>query len=264
MQRKVPSRLNPTKSPELRPDSPPTLTHYTESVGTLVSILTHGFVMGAPPQRLIRHLLPDVYGKLAKRPEPVMEPEQFGAVSFTEAPPDEAGRVRNRFGPYGVIVSDGWVLRRHPQKVEYVDPRAPGFPAMRARYEATFRELQALVTTPDGALVERAIWNADMAYVCGARRWAKLCYEYRHLEHIGNAYQREWRIFNRFPSHGPRTSKVTDVLPPSGWHLADGIRMFHIKREEVAALVAPRGMSAEVRRQLPHGYGNVPIIEPAS
>lgn len=262
--RKVPSRLHPSASPHLSPDSTPAFTHYTKSFGKLVSILTHGFLIGAPPQRMIRYLLPDVYGKKAKGPEPKMEPEQFGAVSFTEVPPDEAARVRKDFGPFGVIVSKGWALRRLPQKVEYVDPNAPDFPARRARYEAGYQEIAALIAKSNDAVLEWGIWNADVAFIYGACLWAELCYEYRHLEHIRYVHQKEWRVFSRFPIHRPRRSKLTGVLPPVGWDLADGVSMFHLERKDVIALVVPQGMSVDVRAQLPSGYGDISIVEPAS
>ncbi len=230
------------------------LTHYTREAAAVLNILSNGFAWVPNRRNVISKLVP--VHDFSDR-----EPQQFGMISFTELTPDEAKEHRNRFGSYGIVVSEKWARKHRAQKVLYVDQAGPVFEALVEVFEEGYKDVSSKIRFPDDAAWQMAYTNKAIASaVAGSRVWAGLLQLYEYVEPIENSYQREWRIVHPDPYYGyaPTTAEIIkSISPPQGWAKVHNVAM--VEPKDVVGFVCPRDEQDALKNSLPDEYGSKPL-----
>ena len=234
----------------------PPLTHYTGSLEAVSGILTYGFAWYPNSRRLSELLLPTI--PLRKR-----EPQQFGMVSFTELSPVEAGAHKERFGPFGIAVSEAWAARHRAQRVFYVPTSGPLTEALQRLFEAGAQDLANRLPVSAESRFHMSYENRALAStIAGAGLWRNLLTIWEYLEPEDSAAQREWRIVNPEPDYtdfGTKPEAIQAVSPPENW--AKFNRVLPISSEEVVHLVCPHSRLEALRASLPPAFTALPVLE---
>jgi hypothetical protein len=232
------------------------LTHYTASIKALVGILNNGFAWVPNRRNLMPLLLPE--HDFSRR-----EPQQFGMISFTELEPEHAGSHASVFGPFGVVVSDGWAAANRAERVIYIERDGPTLDAWRSLFRVGYRDVTAGIKYPDDAAWLMSFENKSVAgAVAGATLWAALLQLYEYMEPADSAAQREWRIVHPHPYYSLSDLKeevIRQVSPPQGW--AKLLNVVRISPPDVEALISPRSEYLSLQHALPEAYGNVAVFQ---
>ena len=232
------------------------LTHYTQTIGAVVNILSHGFAWFPNARKLAERLLP-------QRDWSTREPQQFGMISFTELPPQQASTHREKYGSFGIMVKDGWAEHNQAQRVIYVSDRGPLFLTIRKLFDIGYQDLQARIEYPDDGVWRMSVENKNIASaVAGAALWHELLTVWEYLEPEASSPEREWRIVNSLPDYSLAGSKpeiIAAVSPPLNW--AKYTRVVAVKLEDIEALVCPSSLVLALHESVPAAFRHLPIIE---
>lgn len=231
------------------------LTHFTKKIEGVANILSHGFAWVANRRNLVQVLIP--HHDYSQR-----EPQQFGMISFTEIPPEEACSHSGAFGRYGIVVSDDWARRQKAQRVIYVDSDGPVTECLRAIFAIGYRDCETRIRFPDDAGWTMAFENKAVASaVAGAALWANLLQLYEYMESSQFSQEREWRITHPDPYYSladRRTEQVIgDVSPPKGWAIF--LNVVKVTPGDIEAFICPSSECHAFQRALPSTYANVPL-----
>lgn len=233
------------------------LTHYTNEIKNLVNILNYGFAWGNS-RRNLDVVLPPFHDYN------IREPQQFGIVSFTELRPEEVKEHRNKFGKYGIVVSDSWAVQQNAQRVIYVEQEGLVTGALRSIFKIGYDDCKSRIEYPDDTAWTMAYENKAVAgAVVGASLWANLLQLYEYMENAVSAAEREWRIVNPDPYYnlaGNRTEEIVDnVSPPQGWGIYTNVLKFEPK--DVREIICPKSDIEKLRKKLPEEYSKIDITE---
>lgn len=232
------------------------LIHHTKTGETVSAILQNGFAYVANRRQLCEELIEE--HDFSDR-----EPQQFGMISFRAYDGPPLPRHVDRFGGYGICVTEEWAASNAAQKVLYIDRSGPVFEAMRDLFISAYQEVKRIVTVyPDDQARAMAYHNKSMALALGAIDYANLLQLYEYIEPIENQYQNEWRICNQDPNYGISqniSDAIADVSPPKGW--AQFLNVKKIQPADVDHLICPQGQANNLRSQLSQEFRNLEIIE---
>lgn len=232
------------------------LIHHTKSGETVSAILENGFAYVANRRQLCEELLEE--HDFSQR-----EPQQFGMISFRAYDGPPLSRHIDRFGGYGICVTQKWAMTNAAQKVLYIDRSGPVFEAMRQLFVSAYSEVKEIVSVyPDDEARAMAYHNKSMATALGAIDYANVLQLYEYVEPIENQYQNEWRICNSHPNYGISqnvSEAIADVSPPKGWAQFSNVKK--IRPEDVDHLICPQGETKNLRSLLPQDFRNLEIIE---
>ena len=233
------------------------LTHYTRTVASVGNILRHGFAW-IPNRRRLAHVLIPQHDYTRR------EPQQFGMISFTEIPPQDAQAHSDMFGPFGIVVTDAWAQAHRAQRVFYVDEAGPVFEALRTLFALGYIDVQRKIPYPDDAGWLMAYENKAAAIGApDSVLWANLLQLWEYLEPSSSSAQREWRIVNPYPHYFSEDKQqlIAQVSPPKNW--AKVTHVVKIVRGDVVELVCPHSAVKALRHELPEEYRNVAMVEVA-
>jgi len=232
------------------------LIHHTKNGETVSAILQNGFAYVANRRQLCEELIEE--HDFSDR-----EPQQFGMISFRAYDGPPLSRHIDRFGAYGICVTEKWAMSKDAQKVLYIDRSGPVFEAMRQLFVSAYQEVKNIVSVyPEDKGRAMAYHNKAMALALGARDYANLLQLYEYFEPVENQYQNEWRVCNPYPDYGISqniSEAIADVSPPKGW--AQVLNVKKIGPADVDHLVCPQGETKNLRSQLSHAFRNLEIIE---
>ena len=232
------------------------LTHYTDSVASLVGILTKGFVYRAAR----RHLIESLVRKHSYR---LREPQQFGMVSFTELSHEEARVQFARSLPFGISVGYGWASEHRAERVVYIGDDGPAHDAWRTLFQAGYEDLTARIKYPEDGFWLRAYENKVIAgSVVGAGVWSALLQLYEYMEAAAYSGEREWRIVNPIPNYSipePKEAAIENLLSPGFW--VQHLNVVKILPQEVKCLVCPSEHYVELIESLPDDCANIPVVK---
>jgi len=233
-----------------------TLTHYTKTVEAVANILTHGFAWFPNRRKLAELFVP--WHDFSKR-----EPQQFGMISFTENTPACTKVYCDKFGYFGIIVSENWATQRRAQRVIYVDSDGPATEAWKNLFSLGYRDLQSRIEYPnDGGWLMSYENKVIASAIAGSTLWANLLQIWEYMEPASAAQEREWRITNSMPNYSLSESKseaIQQVSPPRGW--AKHTHVVPIQASEVEALIAPKSYIPQLQSLLPASFGDVTLVE---
>ncbi|MBA4390236.1 MAG: hypothetical protein C0399_04785 [Syntrophus sp. (in: bacteria)] len=224
------------------------LTHYTRSIDTIIKILINGFAWIPNGRDLITHFIP--FHDFLSR-----EPQQFGMVSFTELPPENAAPVRHDFGNYGITVSAEWALSQNAQRVLYIDYQGPVFDGFQRLFQYAYGDLICSSQLRTGAVSSMIFTNRAMANITRAFLYGNLLKLYEYMEPSMHSYQQEWRITNPEPLYGFKETKeeiIENVSPPKGW--AKILHLLRIESRDVTGFVCPEHEVQLLRNSLSDLY----------
>jgi len=217
--------------------------------------LTHGFAWIPNRRKLAKLLIPQ--HDFSRR-----EPQQFGMISFTELEPPQTRAHRERFGAFGIVITERWALERGAQRVIYLDEEGPITVALRVLFEIGYSDVTRRIEYPDDAGWVMAYENKNAASaIAGSSLWAHLLQLWEYLEPASSAAQREWRIVNPDPLYSLSENKseaIAHVSPPQNW--AKLTNVLPIQRSEVVALICRTTDTERLQSQLPRGYESIGII----
>lgn len=232
------------------------LIHHTKNGETVSAILQNGFAYVANRRLLCEELLEQ--HDFSQR-----EPQQFGMISFRSYDGLLLSQHIDRFGGYGICVTEQWARGNFAQKVLYLDRSGPVFEAMRELFVSAYQEVKKIVGVyPDDRARAMAYHNKAMATALGAVHYANLLQLYEYFEPVENQYQNEWRICNPDANYGISeniTDAIADVSPPKGW--AQFLNVRKVQPTDVDHLICPQGESNSLRSLLPEKFRNLEIIE---
>lgn len=224
------------------------LTHYTTNPDVISKILENGLAWVPNKRGLISRFIK--HHDFSER-----EPQEFGMISFTELPINNAEEHRGTFGDYGIVMAPEWVKANNPQKVIYIEERGPLQEAMAAIFNIGYFDLKSKIKHPDDGAMKMAYTNKNMASITGANLWVNLLQLYEYLEPICNSYQQEWRIIHDGPLYGYKKTKariIENVSPPKNW--ATVVNALKIEPNDVAGFICPKGYELSLIERLPVAY----------
>ena len=229
------------------------LVHFTPKAETMRSILEKGLLLVPSPRELIREFIDD----------PIFadnEPQEFGMASFLELGGTEPLPAhRSLFGPVGIALYLERAIELGAQRVIYVPPDGPVFDTLRWLFRLGHQEL---VRSRGGAAgFPMAAISKAMAMVSRAQLWVHLLTLYEYLQPADYAGEVEWRIVNKIPFHHNSKRKEEQVeallAMPAGWRVGCSIRLHP---SDIAALITTPSTEDAIRKSLPDGFGDVPIV----
>ena len=181
------------------------LVHYTASPEIVASILTHGFLLVPNKRFLINAMLgEDLFDD--------REPQEYGMVSFTQLPVNQASLHRQNFGPFGLVVTWEWALEHDAQRVTYVDLQGP----VASEFAWLFRfARQEYERAAQSRVHARDLENKAAASFARSTVWSRLLTLYEYMEPERNSSQVEWRIVNGLPQYhsgSTRAEVVSELL----------------------------------------------------
>jgi hypothetical protein len=226
------------------------LVHYTSSPEVVGSILRHGFLLVPNKRHLINALLgEDLFSD--------REPQEFGMVSFTQLPVDQATTHREKFGAFGVVVSWDWALSHDAQRVIYIDDGGPVASTLAWLFRLAKQELELVTAGKPGHMM---LTNKAMAFTSKSTMYARLLTLYEYMEPERNSGQVEWRIVNKIPQYFNATSRsdlVRELLEiAKRWKDFGCVR---ITPNDVHAFICPREQRNNLQAQLPDEFRSIPI-----
>jgi hypothetical protein len=232
------------------------LTHYTSSFEALAGILKNGFAWVPNRRDLMPLLVPE--HDFSKR-----EPQQFGMISFTELDPEHADPHTSIFGPFGVVVSEGWASANRAERVIYIESAGPALDAWRSLFRIGYRDVTARIKYPDDAAWLMSFENKAMAgAVAGSTLWAALLQLYEYMESADFVGEREWRIVHPHPYYSLSDSKdevIQQVSSPQGW--AQSFNVVRISPREVEAFICPTSEYQTLQHALPEEFGSLAVYQ---
>jgi Putative abortive phage resistance protein AbiGi, antitoxin len=232
------------------------ITHYTRTVEAVANILTHGFAWFPNRRRLTQLLIPN-------HDYSAREPQQFGMISFTEIEPSSAKTHTEKFGDFGIVISEKWAVQHCAQRVIYVESEGPVTEAWRSLFAIGYNDVQSRITYRNDGVWLMAYENKAVASsIVGSMLWANLLQIWEYMEPASEAQQREWRIVNPKPFYSLSESKseaISHVSPPQNW--AKFTNVIPISRDEIKALICARNRLSELKAVLPSNYQNIPILQ---
>lgn len=194
-----------------------------------------------------RHLLEEFWGEMAPL---VGDPQNFGMVCFTEAPPAEAKAVRKK-GDHFLAMKGAWARANKVRKVRYYNHR--NTQSIRQRAKVGLDEMKAAIRSPDDMGLKIAYRNKGFASFLGAPTHSAILEEYEYSQTWRDAEQREWRITQSLPMEGLRPRELPSAV---GW---GQLRYLRFTVNDVAFLGCPAGSEQALRDTLPGPYKDLPI-----
>ena len=179
-------------------------------------------------------------------------------ISFTELAPWEAAEHSERFGRFGIVVSEQWATRHNAQRVFYVPEYGPLVDALRLLFTAGLQELEQKLPANEQQWRMPFENRAVAASIAGAALWRTLLTLWEYLEPEESAAQREWRVVNPEPDYsafGTKSETIAAVSPPRNW--ARHTRVVPIQPSEIVSFVCPKSLVERTRIALPLPYQEV-------
>src|SRR6202521_5535593 len=162
------------------------------------------------------------------------EPREFGMISFTDRSPLAAEKHRDKFGKFGIVVSQQWA-RTDKQVCGFQDIKG-AWGAQRAIYlpeeGAVLDALRWLYTTAHDSVKDtgcyrdndcaqltptNAITNKAMAGIESQLLSSNLLTLYEYLEPEKNARQSQWRIVQPLPLYVSKAKILGGISHPENW-----------------------------------------------
>src|SRR6266705_716317 len=230
------------------------LIHYTQSEEIVTSILRHGFLLVPNKRGLIHQLLPGDDFSLR-------EPQEFGMISFTELPVEQARGHREQFGDFGICVTWEWALRAGAQRVIYVGESGYVFQTLKWLFELGRQELRREEPGNESPMLMQ---NKAWAAAHGAQLYAKMLTLYEYMESERNSSQVEWRIVNKIPDYtsAPSRSELIESLLVAAQNWKMGA--VPITQSDVEFFVCPGKHVKRLRQSLPMEFQQIPIYSHVS
>jgi hypothetical protein len=229
----------------------PRLVHYTASAQVIDSILRYGFLLVPNKRHLINALLGEEL--FSER-----EPQEFGMVSFTQLPLEQTAAHKEKFGPFGIVVSWEWALSNDAQRVIYLDESGPVAQTFAWLFRLAKQELDRATNGDPG---EMMLTNKALAFTAASTMYARLLTLYEYMEPERNSAQVEWRVANKVPQyhHGtPRAELVDELLRTAKlWKNFGSVR---VEPNDICALICPRAKKKELTKLIPVEFGDVPVL----
>lgn len=229
----------------------PPITHYTSSLNALLGICAYGFAWVQNSRRLTETLL-------GHRNPWRREPQQFGMVSFTELAPGDTVKHSERFGQFGITVSEQWAVKHNAQRVFYVPESGPLVESLRLLFSAGLQEIEQKLPATEKHWPMPFENRAVAGTIAGASLWRTLLTLWEYLEPEESAAQHEWRVVNPEPdysSFGTKAETIAAVSPPKNW--AKFTRVVRIQPSEIVAFVCPQSLVESTRIALPLPFQKV-------
>jgi len=220
-------------------------THYTKYIQDINKILTVGFAYVPNLKKLISDFLP--FHDFSER-----EPQQFGMISFTELPIEQAQSTRKTFGNYGIIISNEWAFSHQIQKILYISRNGPIFHSLHKLFQYAYEELNIKSKLREGEVSSMAFTNKERAKIAGGMTYSYLLQLYEYMEPIKNSYQHEWRIVHKYPYYGYAKTKkeiIANISPPKAW--ANIFNVLKVEHQDINSFVCPFNEREKLKNVLP-------------
>lgn len=235
------------------------LTHYTKEPSTILQIIKNGFAYFPCERKVIFDLLPELKEK-------GIEPQQFGAISFTDINHIAAIRFRNEIGSYGIGVSPKWAFEHDITKVIYLGKGGALFESCKYLFKNGFDEFVTNIRYPDDGFTKMAFGNKWLAGCQNGLTYGHLLTLFEFMEPEENSWQSEWRIVNDKPDYGFCSSNNIDdnrkevlkkIIDPQGW--CNILNFVKIPIEAITSFYCPIWKYYTFRQMLPKDYRKIPI-----
>jgi len=235
------------------------LTHYTKEPSTIVQILKNGFAYFPCERKVIFNFLPELKEK-------GLEPQQFGAISFTDLDYISAINFRNEFGRYGIGVSPKWTFEHDIAKVLYIGESGSLFESCKYLFKKGINEFENNTAYPDDGCTKMAYGNKWMTGTQNGIMYAHLLTLFEFMEPEENSWQSEWRIVNDKPDYGFCSSQNINenrkevhekIIDPKGWCTI--LNFVKIPIESITSFYCPIWQYFSFRQMLPKSYRKIPI-----
>jgi len=236
------------------------LTHYTKDKQTVLQILTRGFAYSPCERKIIFDFIPEFKGK-------IMEPQQFGSISFTDLNYIAAKKFRDHFGRFGIGVSMNWTFKHDINKVIYIGKTGSLFESYKFLFRKGIQNYEENATRRGDAITKMSYENKWMSAIKGGPIYSNLLTLFEFMEPLENAWQSEWRIANKSPDYGFRPTEDIDknrkinleqVKDPKGWNTI--LKFIRINPEDITAFYCPFWQYFSFRHMLPKDYRMIHII----
>ena len=236
------------------------LTHYTKDKQTVLQILTRGFAYSPCKRKVIFDFIPELKGK-------IVEPQQFGSISFTDLNYINAKKFRNHFGRFGIGVSMNWAFKHDINKVMYIGKTGSLFESFKFIFRKGIQNFEENAIRRGDALTKMSYENKRMAAIKGGLLYSNLLSLFEFMEPLENAWQSEWRIANKSPDYGFRPTDDIDqnrkinleqVRDPKGWNTI--LKFTRINPEDITAFYCPFWQYFGFCHMLPEEYRSIRII----
>lgn len=236
------------------------LVHYTNSAEAVASILDFGFLL--IPNRRYVSFLPEHSAN-------DHEPQEFGMTCFTEIPFEVASRHRERFGSFGIAVTEDWAMRNKAQRVIYISDSGPTRDAFQRLFEFARAEIdQEISRYPDDGCRHVVFASKNMAAVFGCSLYATMLELYDYMQTDAHSAQVEWRIVQQLPfkwdapDRKQLIGKVLQFAQTFGNPRAQHVRAsVLVLPSDITGLICPFDQADALRGRLPTAFSKVQIIE---
>jgi hypothetical protein len=181
-------------------------------------------------------------------------------ISFTDWDPPAPAKHLQRFGQFGIVVSQEWARLNLAQRVLYVPDEGPIECALRWLFMTGYEQLKAGIQYPDDAAAQMAFTNKAMAGLQGGLLWSNLLTLYEYMEPAGHSHQSEWRIVHPHFLYGYASSKqetIRRVSPPRNW--AKHLNVLRPPDDAVIGFVCPLQHEQSFVRALPSSFSSKPM-----
>jgi hypothetical protein len=180
------------------------LTHYTKDKQTILEILKRGFAYSPCERKIIFDFIPEFESK-------ILEPQQFGSISFTDLDYITANKFRKKYGRFGIGVSMNWAFKHDINKVIYIGKTGSLFESYKFLFRKGIQNFEENVIRQGDALTKMSYENKWMAAIKkGGLIYSNLLTLFEFMEPLENVWESEWRIANKSPDYDFRPTGDID------------------------------------------------------
>ncbi len=230
------------------------LTHYTNSIDNVVSILRSGFIFVPNTRGLLAALL---------EVEAIKEQPCRGMVCFTEITPEDAVEKMSDFGKFGVAMKAEWCALNNAKKVHYLgtNKNSVDFRAAQNKFQSAYPNIDtSKVPRLEDWLKNLAANKREFAKSFGAEEFAALLDEYEYYQTDEHWSEHEWRIMRSHEfsySEGMDRADLIETLKRCA--AANRIPTLRFDPQDVAHFVCPGHEQDQLNELLPENYRCHPI-----
>ena len=230
------------------------LSHLTNSINNLISILETGLVFFPNDREVFPNLTSNSLGKLA-------EPQCQGMISFTDIPFENSKEHRELFGKFGVYISKSWAVRNGACKVIYVADNGEVFNNFKSLFSLLKPEVKKTGREElDTFLTQLSVSKPEFAKSLGGEAYSHLLKLHEYMQTDEHVAEHEWRIIR---PHKSSWSEGMDISEVKKYYLKSAkagiIPSLKLTPNVVNALICPASHKKELTKKLPELWSKTEI-----
>jgi hypothetical protein len=219
------------------------MTHYTENLETLLSIIKHGLVFFPNDRRVFSKLQPVSAGR---------EAQCRGMISFTDRSIEASAEHRKRYGQFGIALDKSWVISQGGAKVFYIIENSPPFNAFRSLFSLLQPKLVTLGDENlDQWVLQVCTEQKEFATSSGNAPYAELLTLHEFMQTDEHVAESEWRVMRNHKFSYSEGMSLRDVKKYCLQGALCGIfPPLQVSYQEAVFLICPQESKDELYQRL--------------